>query len=539
MAEKNLLIACPSSDCPTEELVPSIIAFAESLNSGPSYDGLTLYEKKSLIVNRHLDRMGMGRYQWCLYFLCGGGYLLDLMWAQIVALAAPSIQQELGISDDRYEAIFVAFSIGLTIGALFWGIVVDVIGRSWAFNITLLISSIFGSLIGLPNQWWLICTLCGLLGTGIGGNIPIDSTILLEFLPQNRRFLLASLSAFQPLGVILASVIAYLLIPRYSCHLTLPSCQSVAFGVECCERSFNMGWRYSIFTVGAVTVIIFFARFVVFKFIESPKFLLSKGKDQEAIDAVLAVARFNKQDCDLTIQQFKEVEGDIQIPEPVKRKEQLTTEAKFKNAIASSNISELFRSPVMIRLTLLTWVIYGFDSWGFSIAGAFLPLILRRKGLAMNLPIETTFRNTLIIYSCGVPGTLLSVALIEIPSMGRKWGMVVSSALMGISLCLFAVMDSSTAMVALNSVEYFSQSLFNAILYGWTPEAFPATIRGTACGLASTWGRLFSIASPIIAGSILANGGSNGVLFLAGGGVFVCTIAASLLPFDSKGKQSL
>lgn len=257
-----------------------IITIEEAINSGHSYDGLNPYEKKSLLINKHLDAMGMGRYQWCLYFLCGGGYLLDLMWAQIIGLAAPSIQQEFGFPDSKYEEIFVSFSVGLTVGALFWGIMVDIVGRSWAFNLTIVISAIFGSLMGLPSNWTVLCILNCLLGTGIGGNLPIDSTILLEFLPQNKRFLLASLSVFQPIGVILSSVISLVLIPKYSCYPKLPSCNISDPGVACCAKSANMGWRYSIFVVGAVTVVIFMARFFVFKFIESPKFLLSKGRDQ-------------------------------------------------------------------------------------------------------------------------------------------------------------------------------------------------------------------------------------------------------------------
>lgn len=33
-------------------------------SSDPELEGLTLYEKKALLVNRELDRQGMGRYQW-------------------------------------------------------------------------------------------------------------------------------------------------------------------------------------------------------------------------------------------------------------------------------------------------------------------------------------------------------------------------------------------------------------------------------------------------------------------------------------------
>lgn len=52
------------------------------LAGDPELEGLTLYEKKALLVNRELDRQGMGRYQWMIFLLCGFGYFLDLLWAQ-------------------------------------------------------------------------------------------------------------------------------------------------------------------------------------------------------------------------------------------------------------------------------------------------------------------------------------------------------------------------------------------------------------------------------------------------------------------------
>lgn len=79
--------------------------------------------------------------------------------------------------------------------------------------------------------------------------------------------------------------------------------------------------------------------------------------------------------------------------------------------------------------------------------------------------------------------------------------------------------------------------MFNAVLYGWTPEVFPAPIRGTAAGLASFWGRLFSIVAPLIAAYLLQTS-YNGPLYLAGSGVFVSTIAILLIPARSMGAQS-
>ena len=108
---------------------------------------------------------------------------------------------------------------------------------------------------------------------------------------------------------------------------------------------------------------------------------------------------------------------------------------------------------------------------------------------------------------------------------------------MGVSLFLLSTVNTEASNIGLNVMEYFFQSMFNAVLYGWTPEAFPAPIRGTACGVASFWGRLFSIVAPIIAANLLEKN-LNSPLYLAGAGVFVCTIALILMPTKSMNGQS-
>ena len=66
------------------------------------------------------------------------------MWAQAFSLVTPRIQQELGVADKDYGDIFSVFSAGLTVGAFMWGILVDIIGRRWAFNLTVGIVATFG-----------------------------------------------------------------------------------------------------------------------------------------------------------------------------------------------------------------------------------------------------------------------------------------------------------------------------------------------------------------------------------------------------------
>jgi len=182
--------------------------------------------------------------------------------------------------------------------------------------------------------------------------------------------------------------------------------------------------------------------------------------------------------------------------------------------------------------------------------GGFIPIILKAKGAQLGQTIDQIYQSYVIIYAPGLIGVLLGGAMYATPAIGRKWGMVISSALQGVSLFLFAAASTYPAYIGFNVMEYFMQSMFNAILYGWTPEVFPAPIRGTACGLASFLGRIFGIVAPQIGDALLANvygtgpdatttyGYGNAVLYFAGGVVFVSTLCVLLMPQKRMGAKS-
>ena len=138
-----------------------------------------------------------------------------------------------------------------------------------------------------------------------------------------------------------------------------------------------MGWRYLTFCIGAITLTLFFLRFVVFTFHESPKYLLYRGRDDEAIKVLHRIATLNKQHCNLTIETFDELVDD-EIPsgnEDSTRPLQIQGAKEAVSSVADSILKELRRAEIlfssfqMARLTILTWIIYAFDYWGFTIAG--------------------------------------------------------------------------------------------------------------------------------------------------------------------------
>lgn len=116
---------------------------------------------------------------------------------------------------------------------------------------------------------------------------------------------------WQPVGVVIASATAYGTAARWRCDIKLPSCKAVSAGEACCTPSSNMGWRYQCIVLGAMTLTIFFLRFFVFRFYESPKFLLSKGREAEAIEVLHKIAKFNKAPPPtLTIEDFAAIDRE-------------------------------------------------------------------------------------------------------------------------------------------------------------------------------------------------------------------------------------
>jgi hypothetical protein len=134
------------------------------------------------------------------------------------------------------------------------------------------------------------------------------------------------------------------------------------------------------FTLGGITLFVFILRFVLFTFQESPKYLLMKGKDSEALKVLHTVAKTNKVSCDITLDTFaaltreglsesstEDPDARILEDQPDIKKAGGTIWQKFAFELKRCRI--LFSTPTLARITILVWITYAFDYWGFSIAG--------------------------------------------------------------------------------------------------------------------------------------------------------------------------
>lgn len=68
------------------------------------------------------------------------------MIIQLKSVALTAVTYEFAPSYGK--ALVMSSHVGLFVGAIFWGFTADIIGRKWAFNLSLVISGVFGIVAG-------------------------------------------------------------------------------------------------------------------------------------------------------------------------------------------------------------------------------------------------------------------------------------------------------------------------------------------------------------------------------------------------------
>ncbi len=498
----------------------------------------TAYDRKSKVINRAIQDIGMGRYQWMLFVLCGFGWLADNLWLQGVALTLTPLSAEFGISDTQVRFTTLSLFTGLCVGAVFWGTACDAIGRRPAFNITLFIAGVFGLAVGGSGNWITVCGLYAALGCGVGGNLPVDGALFLEFLPFASGNLLTMLSIFWPIGQLLGSLFAWGFVTNYSCEQGLAACNTVADGALCCTKESNMGWRYLNFTMGAFTFFMFICRFFFFHLFESPKFLLSRGRQREAVAVVRGIAYKNKTTTWISEEVLDAIGGSA---EEVPGQALSTTEIIKRQAemFSTKRIAPLFAYKRLGVNTVLLWFCWTAIGMGYPLFNSFIAQYLTSVDPnATPTPTSIVYRNYAIISIVGVPGSILACYTVNIKYIGRKGTMAIATLITGIFLILFTISTDSDFQLIFTCFVSFFQNIMYGVLYAYTPELFPTPSRGTGSGIASFLNRIAGICAPIVA--IYASSSNPKVpIYASGGLMFAAFIAMIGFPIETRGKPSL
>lgn len=269
--------------------------------------------------------------------------------------------------------------------------------------------------------------------------------------------------------------------------------------------------------MGLLTSIFFLLRILLFRFHESPRFLVSVGKYEQAQEILQILAAKNGvQLPTLEIMDFSststhactskivstDLEGNTQHHYSQEQHQQHPHPHQFKSVSSYSIINHLkpLFSGGLFKITILLWLIWILLAIGYNIFNGFLPKLLMEN--SVELSYQDTYRNVFIITSCGVPGCIFSTFLAG-SRTGKRNPMAISSLLAAGAMLVFTLIKSSDGQLIASCVASVFQNLFFSLLYAYTPEVYPPSVRGIGFGAASALNRLFGCLAPLIGGFML------------------------------------
>ncbi|NVO14665.1 MAG: MFS transporter [Rhodoplanes sp.] len=409
--------------------------------------------------------------------------LFDAADAYLLGFAMPGIAKEFDLKPETLGLIASSTLLGMCVGSFFWGWVADKWGRKIAFTVTILMFSIFSGASGLAFS---VGTLLGarfLCGVGIGGSIPVDASILAEFAPARiRGYSNGALPITWPLATFISSSLALIVLPIW-------------------------GWR-GLFLCGVVPALLVF--WVRRNVPESPRWLVNRGRHQEARDALHYL---NISDAAIERSRAAVVN---EMPPPV---------------LPPAVFGDLFTREMRVRTihTWMLWILPLMASWGMNL---WIPqLFVKLHGL----PVQQAVANMLYISFFSVAGRLTVYLLSE--KVGRKPFIVMGFTGAGVLLLgqIWTTSASEFFWVAAIYVFFMEMGLCGSTIY--LPEVYPLHVRVLGASTAMGLGRIGGAIGGYAIGAFMGAGLVTGMWIFLATGCLIAGIATIWLGIEPKGQN--
>ncbi|MCG7375752.1 MULTISPECIES: MFS transporter [Paenibacillus] len=151
-----------------------------------------------------------------LLFSAGMSWLFDAMEVGMISFIVAALAKEWSLSPGQVGVLTSVNSIGMALGALLAGALADRFGRKAILMWTLLIFTIASGLSALATGFAVLCALRLVAGIGLGGELPVASTLVSESMPTAERGrAVVLLESFWAGGWIVSALIANFVIPEY------------------------------------------------------------------------------------------------------------------------------------------------------------------------------------------------------------------------------------------------------------------------------------------------------------------------------------
>ena len=157
-----------------------------------------------------------------LLAIAGTGWMFDAMDVGMLSFIIAALKEQWKLSPEQMGWIGSINSIGMAVGALIFGLMSDRIGRKNVFLITLLLFSICSGASAFSTTITIFLVLRFFIGMGLGGELPVASTLVSESVPVEKRGrIVVLLESFWAGGWLIAALISYFIIPKFGWQVAL------------------------------------------------------------------------------------------------------------------------------------------------------------------------------------------------------------------------------------------------------------------------------------------------------------------------------
>ncbi|KAL4974554.1 major facilitator superfamily domain-containing protein [Aspergillus desertorum] len=476
---------------------------------------------KIALVNDAIDEIGFTPHQWKLFCLNGFGYAVDSLILLLQSIISTQATLEFQPSFDT--GLTIAVYVGMLVGALFWGFSADVIGRRFAFNVSLFISAVFTIVAGASPNWIVLGLFTCLSAFGAGGNLVLDTAVFLEYLPSQHSWLVTLMAAWWGVGQLIAGLFAWAFMPNYSCA-----------DAATCTYDNNQGWRYVWYTSGAFVFVLSILRVTVIRLEETPKFLVSEGKDEEVVAVLRRIAAKYRRPCSLTVEQLTSLgETRSRTPAGTRRSLQIISLPEL-----AYHLRGLYATRKLGLSTTLVWFSWLLIGLAYPLFNVFLPKYLESRGAQFGEDSPyITWRNYAITNACGIFGPILAGFMCRLRwCWGRRGTMIIGALVTMVFFFSYTAVRTADQNVAFTCIINFCLNIYYGTLYAYTPEVLPSAHRGTGNGIAIGLNRIMGIVSAVVGRE--ADTSTSVPLYICAALYIVMALVSGLFPFEPLGRRS-
>lgn len=362
------------------------------------------------------------------------------------------------------------FFLGVLVGAYVAGQLSDIIGRKPVFLGSLIGEAIFGILTAVSWNYASFIVFWFFVGMFENGINIVMYVHLLEMFAPNKRTVAGAIdNVFWGFGVVLLAPIAYIF----------------------------KGWR--LFSI-IVSLPCFLAIPLWFFLYESPRWLLSRDRKDDAVEVLKKIEKFNK----------------VTLPEGALANLTATEEGESKTGEKITFLNVFLKARLLINSLVMfyAWLVNSMVYYGLSLSSSYL--------------VGDKYLNFFFLALVEVPAYLVIW-----PTMmywGRRPTMVLFLAVAGVFSIITAFIppDRNVAVIVCAMIGKLgiTASFGAAFLYG--TEIFPTSIRNVGFGLSSLSGRIGGIIAPLL--FILADVYPPGPLLIFGISSLLAAALSVLLP---------